>query len=230
MYIRCCQLKKYVDSRAKTDANQTSSNFVIDLKESFTMPEDTVFTVSDVLIPCVWPMIAENINNYLYVLEDRRNVSHPDSVLRIFRCENEPGTYDGEGLAAAIKKALAHGPRVGSKIPLGYGFDDGFNYDIQFDPQTTSLRISKSPTVLPSVLQTFRILTDSEIIQQATQFTVYDDQNNVVPLMPDGKPRSINSVLGNFTAPSHVQDQNIPYVSKRIGFRTIKYVLLKILT
>ena len=54
-----------------------------------------------------------------------------------------------------------------------------------------------------------------------------DDQSQVVPLMPDGKPRSINSVLGTFTAPSPVQDQNIPYASERYDFRPIKYVLLK---
>ena len=35
--------KIYVDSKARTSESQSTSNFVIDLKESFTMPDDTVF-------------------------------------------------------------------------------------------------------------------------------------------------------------------------------------------
>ena len=40
--------KIYIDSRARTDDGQSTSNFVVDLKESFTMPEDAAFTIAGV--------------------------------------------------------------------------------------------------------------------------------------------------------------------------------------
>ena len=124
--------KIYIDSKAKTSDSKSTANFVVDLKESFTMPEDTVFTVADVLIPRAWPVVIENINNSLYVLEDRRTISHPNENLLIVRFTIQPGSYDGESLASALDKGLTSGPIADSALPFAA---DPFHYNVQFDPQ-----------------------------------------------------------------------------------------------
>ena len=110
--------KIYIDSKARTSDSQSTANFAVDLKESFTMHEDSVFTVADILIPRMWPMAIENINNSLYVLEERVTVSHPTSNLSLLRVTIEPGNYDGEGLASAIQKNLTTGPIADSALPF----------------------------------------------------------------------------------------------------------------
>ena len=46
--------KIYIDSKFRTPSSKSPSNFIIDLKESFGMPEDAVFTCDDVIIPHRW--------------------------------------------------------------------------------------------------------------------------------------------------------------------------------
>ena len=110
--------KIYIDSKARTSESQSTSNFVIDLKESFSMPDDTVFSVAEVLIPYVWPTLQHNVNNYLYVPDNRMTISHPGNNLRLMRVTIQPGNYDGESLASAIQKGLTSGPQAGSGLPF----------------------------------------------------------------------------------------------------------------
>ena len=55
--------KIYIDSKFRTPSSISPSNFIIDLKESFGMPEDAVFTCDDVIIPHSWYFINTNNNN-----------------------------------------------------------------------------------------------------------------------------------------------------------------------
>ena len=104
-----------------------------------------------------------------------------------------------------------------------------FYYNVQFDPQTKSIRISKKQHTLPAILETFKILSDLEVKQLAPQFTVYGPGAAIVPLMVNGAPHSINSNLGNVgTTPTFLgTTAETAYVSKRLDFNPIKYVLLK---
>ncbi len=117
----------YIDSRATTDDSQSTSNCAVEWKVSFTMLEDTAFTIADVLIPRTWHMVMGNINNSLYVLENRSTVSNPDDNLRLMRVTLEMDTYDGEGLASAIQKGFLD-PLVTRRCHLR---QLRFSYDVQ---------------------------------------------------------------------------------------------------
>ena len=58
--------KIYIDSKFRTPSSKSPSNCIIDLKESFGMPEDAVFTCDDVIIPHSWYFITTN-NNKLFL-------------------------------------------------------------------------------------------------------------------------------------------------------------------
>ena len=44
--------KIFIDSKARASTSKSTSNFIIDLPESYTMPEDCAFHIDDVCIPC----------------------------------------------------------------------------------------------------------------------------------------------------------------------------------
>ncbi len=58
--------KIYIDSKKKTANSLSTSNFAVDIKESYTFPEDTIFVIDDIIIPYSWYLINDT-NNKLYV-------------------------------------------------------------------------------------------------------------------------------------------------------------------
>ncbi len=51
--------KIFVDSKARVAGSTSTSNFVIDLPKSYTMPEDAAFHIDDVVIPCSWYLVRK---------------------------------------------------------------------------------------------------------------------------------------------------------------------------
>jgi len=58
--------KFYVDSRQMTDDSASTSNFKIQLPQTYTLPKNTGFYITDVCIPHSWRQIEEGMNNKLY--------------------------------------------------------------------------------------------------------------------------------------------------------------------
>ncbi len=60
-------IKKYIDTRYKTVDSISSTNFKINLPQSLTFPDNSVFYIDDVSIPNAWYVVEENINDKLYI-------------------------------------------------------------------------------------------------------------------------------------------------------------------
>ena len=51
--------KVYVDTRWKTSDSKSSTNFSIELPRSFTIPDNVVAYISDIVLPISFPTIDE---------------------------------------------------------------------------------------------------------------------------------------------------------------------------
>ena len=58
--------KIYIDSRHATMDTNNSSNFKIELPNTYKMPSDTVFFITDVCIPHSWYTVEFDINNRMF--------------------------------------------------------------------------------------------------------------------------------------------------------------------
>ena len=63
--------KIYVDTRFTSLNSASSSEFTIDLPQSYTFPDNAVAYIDDVCIPVSWYTIQEGRNNRLYVRVNR---------------------------------------------------------------------------------------------------------------------------------------------------------------
>ncbi len=88
--------KIYVDTRFMNLNSESSSDFTIDLPQSYTFPDNTVAYIDDVCIPVSWYTIQEGRNNNLYV--------RVDGVIRVLSLSE--GFYNIESLNDAIVDEL----------------------------------------------------------------------------------------------------------------------------
>ena len=96
--------KIYIDSKFRTPSCTSSSNLIIDLKESFGIPEDAVFTCDDVIIPHSWYFINTN-NNKLFLQLEGSTTEQP--ALQVYVVELAYGNYTGDALAKEIQNKIA---------------------------------------------------------------------------------------------------------------------------
>ena len=128
--------KIYIDSRFKSHDSNSDSDMKIDLPNTYSMPDNTVFYIDDVSIPVSWYAVDSNRNNKLYV-----NINGVNSVVDI-----PSGNYSVASLSAAIGDALnSIGPLVD---------------DFQAEPlmSTNQIKISITST------RAFQILTDTQAV------------------------------------------------------------------
>ena len=59
--------KLFIDSRQRTSDSVSTGDFKVDLPESITLPENTVFFVDDVSIAHAWRTTETGFNDKLYV-------------------------------------------------------------------------------------------------------------------------------------------------------------------
>ena len=88
--------KIYVDTRFMNLNSESSSDFTIDLPQSYTFPDNTVAYIDDVCIPVSWYTIQEGRNNNLYV--------RVDGVIRVLSLSE--GFYNIDSLNDAIVDEL----------------------------------------------------------------------------------------------------------------------------
>ena len=58
--------KIYIDTRFMSSDSKSSSDFKIDLPSNLDLPDDTVFYMDDICIPCSWYTIDDDRNNKFY--------------------------------------------------------------------------------------------------------------------------------------------------------------------
>jgi len=95
--------KLYIDTKYKSRDSVSNSNFKINLPQSLTFAENTVFYIDDVSIPHSWFSIESNINDKLYVMVSPLNPDS-DNLGVAYKIVNiSPGNYNGVELAAEIE-------------------------------------------------------------------------------------------------------------------------------
>ena len=99
------QYKKiYIDSKFRSSDSNSSSDFKVELPETMTFHQDTVFYLDDITIPHSWESILDNINNKLYFKVYKINVL-PEVEYHLI-ATIEPGNYTGGDLATEIQTEL----------------------------------------------------------------------------------------------------------------------------
>ncbi len=98
--------KMFIDSKARAAGSTSTSNFIIDLPESYTMPEDCAFHIDDVCIPCSWYLVRENFNDSIVIAtkDDAQTAPHDKELY--YELTIPEGQYDGDGLASVINNMM----------------------------------------------------------------------------------------------------------------------------
>ena len=193
----------YIDSKFRTSSSLSPSNFVIDLKESFGMPEDAVFTCDDVIIPHSWYFINTNKNKLFLQLEGSTS---EQPALQVYVVELSYGNYTGDALAKEIQNKIA-----ATVEALWY-----IAYNVSYDTSTDKINMSSNTVAIPALpggrKPYWKILSDREIDQQ------YADTST--------SKKSINRVLGisGYTA-KYEDGKN--FTSNVINFTPVAYILIK---
>ena len=82
--IRPLKYKKiYIDSKYRTYDSNSTSDFKIQLRENFEIPDNTVMYIHEIAIPNVMHTIEEDVNNFVYfVLTDDSNVKINQYIIK----------------------------------------------------------------------------------------------------------------------------------------------------
>ena len=97
--------KIYVDSKHKLSTSASNSDFKVELKESYLMPEGAVFKICDVCIPHSWTTIMTGINDkfYFYVSNTNHISTRPQTgYIATLEAENLNGAELATKLASAM--------------------------------------------------------------------------------------------------------------------------------
>ena len=95
--------KVYIDSKFKIDG--TNSDFKVQLKDTYLMPEGAVFRVSEVAIGHCWTTIMTGINDklYLYLSDTSPQQSRPEEAYIVTLSER---SYTGSELASELQSKM----------------------------------------------------------------------------------------------------------------------------
>lgn len=139
--------KLYIDSRHRTEDSESSSNFKIELPYSITLPDNTVFFVTDISIPHVFKLIEAGLNDRIYYYYSWRSDSTP--ITEMYTYITLPsGNYTGSTLASQLQSLMNGNIYTGANISFTVSYDSGNN----------SISISCSGTETQ-----WRFITDAEL-------------------------------------------------------------------
>ena len=124
--------KIFIDSKARASTSKSTSNFIIDLPESYTMPEDCAFHIDDVCIPCSWYLVRKDFNDSLVIATKDPDVLAPNDVELYYQIILPPGSCDGESLASAIKNQM---PNQDKSDPNHHAYFSPYEFDVTFSDQ-----------------------------------------------------------------------------------------------
>ena len=119
--------KIYVDSKFRTVSSRSTSNFKIELNQTLTMPQDTVFYISEVSIPYVWKTIQAGVNDQIFI--KYQVVEVPPSPVAYLSFTMPAGNYTGQSFYQALDALLIAAPSGNPFKPLVY---DSINETLEF--------------------------------------------------------------------------------------------------
>ena len=181
--------KVYVNSQYRVSDGKSTSDFKIELQDTFEIPENTIMQVHEVAIPNAWYSINTN-NQNLYFRHQILPPATPQGIT-YRRIEIPVGNYTAPDLASAME------------TQLNAFFDSGGrtnSYSAIYDTLTNKTTISSNYSEV-----VFIPLTDTDVPTFVGSFSNSVDLNNL---------NSINNVLG-FTAP--VGADNRVYKSDKLS-------------
>ena len=91
--------KVYCDTRFKTPASRSDSDFFIELPRSLNVPDNVICYITDVVIPVSWSTIDAR-NNILYMYLERGG----EKIYKIIALAKT--NYDGATFSAALQEAI----------------------------------------------------------------------------------------------------------------------------
>ena len=91
--------KVYVDTRWKTSDSKSNTDFSIELPRSFTIPDNVVAYIDDIVLPVSFPTIYDRNNTLYFEYTIDTTPSHDSIVI-------DTGNYTGQSFSAALKTKL----------------------------------------------------------------------------------------------------------------------------
>ena len=183
--------KLYIDTKYKSRDSVSNSNFKINLPQSLTFPDNSVFYIDDVSIPHSWYTIEEKINDKLYVHVSPINPD-PDNTGVAYKIVTiSPGNYNGAELAAELQTKL----------------EESINNSFFPNMLRASYNSKKNNISIYTNydIWKFKILTDDDI------FTELND-TWLGPSYDITNPHSINDIIGNHVNNSPFYTISNPFI------------------
>ena len=166
--------KIYIDSKFRSLDSTSSSDFKIELPETMSFQENTVFYVDDITIPHSWDTVLKDINDKLYFKVYITATPLPPQAEYHFEVTIAPGSYIGPDLASEIQTKMSD---VSSTVATNL-------FACTYVPKTNKITI----TIIndPAKNYAFRIPTQREL--PTMEWFNYIDRN---------KPSDINDIISN---------------------------------
>ena len=163
--------KIYIDSKFRSSDSVSSSDFKIELPETMSFQENTVFYIDDITIPHSWDTVLKDINDKLYF---KVYVTTAPTQEYHFEVTIAPGSYIGPDLAVEMQKEMNE---VSSTVAANL-------FTCVYDPKTNKITI----TILNDTAKAyaFRIPTQREL--KTMEWFNAIDRNN---------PHDINDIISN---------------------------------
>ena len=196
------QYKKiYIDSKFRTSDTTSSSDFKVELPETMSFRQDTVFYLDDITIPHSWESILDNINNKLYFKVYNINLTPNPEYHMIATIES--GNYNGGDLALELQTEM------NSQTQTATGVSNMFS----------CVYVVKNNKIIISMTDpyyAFRIITGPEL--KTIDWTG--------PSFDRNKPNDVNEVISNLNNFSVRYNSLIPYISGSINLQPFNNIYI----
>jgi hypothetical protein len=185
------QYKKiYIDSKFRSSDSVSSSDFKIELPETMSFQENTVFYLDDICIPHSWETIIAGINNKLYFKLYETNVI-PNVEYNLI-ATILPGNYLPPDLVQEIQEQMN---AIAENVT-----NDPNLFECTYLPKTNKMQIEVKSD--PKAYA-FRIVTQHELKTIAWTGPAFDRN----------KPNDINEIISNLDNTSVRATHILPYFS-----------------
>ena len=184
--------KIYIDSKFRSSDSTSSSDFKIELPETMSFQENTVFYLDDICIPHSWDTVIAGINDKLYFKLQETNAAPAPTEFNLI-ATIAAGSYIGPDLATEIQDKMNAQAQTASLIANVF--------TCTYIPKTNKIQITvrgDHPYILA-----FRIVTQPELKTIAWTGPSFDRN----------KPNDINEIISNLDNFSTRNFSTIPYMS-----------------
>ena len=142
--------KVYVDTRWRTSDSKSSTDFSIELPRSFTIPDNVVAYIDDIVLPVSFPTVYDRNNALYFEYTIDITPSHDSIVL-------DTGNYTGQSFSAALKTKLSEWATSKFITPAPF--------DVIYDYVNNSIKIT---TIMAN--SALKIYSDDDLEKGNTRF------------------------------------------------------------